>query len=32
MGAGSPIEVVVDESDAEKARDLLDSQAGEASE
>jgi hypothetical protein len=28
MGAGSPIEVVVDESDAEKARDLLDSQPG----
>ena len=32
MGRTSPIEVVVDESDATQARELLDSQADEASE
>ena len=31
MGGTSPIEVVVDESDAAQARELLDSQADEAS-
>jgi type III secretory pathway lipoprotein EscJ len=32
MGGTSPIEVVVDESDATEAREILDSQAAEASE
>jgi len=32
MGATSPVEVVVDESDAAQARELLDSQADEAPE